>query len=316
MHDHKQIVRFLIGATIARMIHARQAGNCAGESIYSLLPPKAEPSDAIFDQDSQRLFVVGDEGTLTAISDVDAGPSAKAQIFKLGKTFDLEGVTLVPERKDTVYLGNEFPASIIEYDLATSSPIRTFNFQTTFDNFSTGTVGKNDGLESVAFVPSPRSAWGGFFFVGRQADARTFIFELPVAGEAIASTATDIKYRGFFQPPGAPTDLSQMTVFNNHLFFLYDGALTMTSMTLDSVLGLIEDNKEIQVDATTLGATDIGTFQFKTLGQEALAFANTASGAQWVFVGLDPKGKSGKDLLRFDMPTFLQCFQGGAGGAA
>ncbi|KAJ3024234.1 hypothetical protein HKX48_004507 [Thoreauomyces humboldtii] len=286
---------------------AAAANDCAGTSLFSRLPAKFEPSDLAFDATTQTLFIVSDNGQLGALTDVgaDAGSGAPAQVSILGSQFDLEGSTLVPSRPGFIYLGNEFPATIVEFNLNLSAVSRSWEVQSTLDaqppsdQFSA----KNEGMESLVFFPTSSSASGGFFYVGRQADAQVFVFDIDLTDAGNSSAPTFV---GTLTPPGPGNDLSSMTIYRGLIWFLYDKPEQSLTLSLASAT---VSSKSDDVDASKLQDKGVGTLSFPTRGQEGLAFAEENDGSKWVFVGVDPpKGKGNKDLVRYDLDTFFKCF--------
>ncbi|TPX69560.1 hypothetical protein SpCBS45565_g02275 [Spizellomyces sp. 'palustris'] len=303
----------------ARMLHPVSAKtfttsepNCSGTSLYSRLPRKFEPSDLVWDPSKQLLYVVSDNGRVAALDNVGTDSEVAAQVWKLGKKFDLEGCTLVPGRTDTIYLGVEYPAAVLEYNLNSSSIIRKWRLESYFDQHpvpadpdsDASEVDTNSGLESLVFVPSSASDWGGYFYVGRQEDARVFVFELPVSEKA-SMIESELRFRGWIQPPGPGYDLSAMTLWRNHLWLLYDKPYQL--LALKSLSILPKEGAEMQMEGATLQA--VSQMSFDIRGQEGLAFVEEANGTKWVFIGVDPpKHKGAKDLLRYNLDTFFECF--------
>ena len=95
LHSQACLFLALSALTGARMMHSSQyPPSCDPESFISALPEKFEPSDLTYDSQANLLYIVSDNGRLAAM-DVDGNLK---QMWKLGKEFDLEGLTRVPNR--------------------------------------------------------------------------------------------------------------------------------------------------------------------------------------------------------------------------
>ena len=266
------------------------------KSLSDQLNHKFEPSDLIWHPDRKELFVVSDHGHLASL-DISGNVSRDWKIH--GKP-DLEGVTLIPDRLDSVYLGQEYPAAILEFDLKSETIQRTWDLQSFLDA-RPDTQDPNKGLESLAFIPSPHSKNHGFFYVGRQSDALIFIFDIPVLeGQVVL--------RGTIKPPGPGYDLSSLTVHKDMLWMLYDKDKSLYAIDLLEP-GLIPTTQNIvAVDATAKPVKRIGSMSFNIRGQEGIAFVENASGS-WVFVAVDAPKKAGqKNILRYTLREFFGCF--------
>ncbi|KAJ3180027.1 hypothetical protein HDU87_002250 [Geranomyces variabilis] len=294
----------VLGAVVPP-VHARPA-DCSGTSLYDRLPSKFEPSDLAFDHKTSTLYIVSDNGQLGALTEVDSDNGPDATVYVLGKQFDLEGSTLVPSRPGFIYLGNEYPAAIVEYELASSQVTRQWALQPFFDDSPTPKASKNSGLESLVFRQTNGSLTT--FYVGRQADARVFVVNIALDEKS----TTDVILVGTLDPPGPGIDLSSMTIFRDLLWLLYDKR--EQALALPLAAATIPPDATGTVDDTGAASEEVGTLEFTTRGQEGLAFVELADGQKFVFVGVDPpKHKGDKDLRRYDFDTFFECFsQNGA----
>ncbi|KAJ3038038.1 hypothetical protein HDV00_001082 [Rhizophlyctis rosea] len=222
-------------------------------------------------------------------------------VWNMGKDFDLEGTTLIPDRHDLIYLGQEYPATIIEYNLTSTSIRRSFDVQRHFDEQPAATKSKNSGLESLVHVPLPDAE---IFLVGRQFDARIFVFDVPAL---FSKTSAKLKFRGSIIPPGPGKDLSAMTLWHGKLWLLYDKSQQMLGWDLRDVTTQVVGLGGVIVDASDVSVTRL---DFGTVGQEGIAFVDDdGSGGRWVFIGVDPSRNNGpKDLLRYPLSSFIECF--------
>ncbi|KAJ3123913.1 hypothetical protein HK098_001558 [Nowakowskiella sp. JEL0407] len=282
---------------------------CEPQQINHDLPKKFEPSDVVWDRTKQVMYVVDDNGRIVSLDengnlknqwDVNKA-MARNKSFK-GLKWDLEGVAFNPNKPDLLYLGLEYPASIIEFNLLSSQIVGIYRVQDIFDHNPTSDPSHNSGLESLAFIPSSASKYGGYFYAGRQTDAQIFVVELePKSQRAI--------YHGWIKPPGPGFDLSAMTVFKDHLFMLYDKAKELTSVDI-LANELIPKNKPLRVDFTIIQPkTQFGTAKFTVRGFEGISFIDDKVGTpKYVVIGVDPPKKGMKTLIRYEFKQFLKCF--------
>ncbi|KAI8824933.1 uncharacterized protein EV422DRAFT_564293 [Fimicolochytrium jonesii] len=304
----------LMGAVQSRMLHFQpprpfDTTDCKGLSMYGRLEKKFEPSDMVWQPSTNTLFVVSDGGKIGGLTNIGTpdGSGTPAEIWDLGGDFDLEGCTLVAGRDDFIYLGNEVPASIVEYNLKTSSVTRRWDLQATFDAHPVAdpdAKADNNGLESLVFMSSPDVKSGGYFYAGRQADAQIFVYDIPLDDPSGSATLM-----GIIDPPGQGYDLSAMTLWRNNLWLLYDKPKELRAVEWSNAM-LSPTARPVQkVNAKGLQNTRVGTLSFSVRGQEAIQFVQDPQGKQWVFVGVDPpKRKGPKDLLRFELEEFFDCF--------
>ncbi|KAJ3030206.1 hypothetical protein HDV00_009076 [Rhizophlyctis rosea] len=332
-------------------------GKCRGTSISQNLPKGYEPSDLVWDKPSSTLYIASDNGRIAGV-DVDGKIK---QEYNLGEKFDLEGIALVPWRRDVVYLGFEAPPAILEFNLTSSKITQRWNLTAPADAdknkcdvyLKDGKVStqKANGIESLVFIATRNSPNGGFFYAGRQCDARVFVYDIPIEG----GNDGKVLYRGYIDPPGPGYDLAgeyltitvvhdvqfpdplqlayppiphppttAMTAYNEILYLVYDKdkvvhALDLTDPTLippplpSTPHPSPPDNSTSPkwiVDATDMDATDYD-LTFKRRGQEGMTFAEVR-GTQhetFVFLGIDPPGKKGKDVIRFGVGEFWECFE-------
>ncbi|KAI9005303.1 hypothetical protein BC832DRAFT_539926 [Gaertneriomyces semiglobifer] len=263
------------------------------------------------------------DGRLAAMQNVTSD-TAKTKIWDIGKEYDLEGISVIEDKEDLVYLGVEHPAAVLEYNVTSATIQKKWDIQPIFEAFPATTVTTtlerrkkpakpkaqvdtsltNAGLESLLFVrsPSPSSAALGHFLVGRQADARVFIFTALKTGEEL-----DLKHVGTFSPPGPATDLSALTIHSNALYLLYDKPKQLVSLPLTTIYSLLDDNlaTDLSVDLST--TQGVHTFTSSSRGWEGISFFEE-NGTNYVIIGVDPPKKKGnKDLLLWTEDTFFAC---------
>ncbi|KAL2913681.1 hypothetical protein HK105_206841 [Polyrhizophydium stewartii] len=326
---------------------------CDGESLSDILPGKAEPSDLAWDAAARRLHLVSDNGQLLVLS-VPAGRGSQASLelkVKVDGKPDLEGVALIPSRPDHVYLGVESPPAILELHLPSQTVVAEMPLRAAMDRDPPlDGEADNQGLESLLFIPPLKTTSGsaragsgkqgqrlGYFIVGRQQDARLFVFEVTIDGDP-ASGPMSLELLGTAHLPGAPAnDLSALTLWRSRIFMLFDKPKTLHVVSLDEMHAAINrmldfgasrapSDPGLQRRRRASGGTSpvipsqlpplqvladsrtnidgSGAFAFEIRGQEGIAFAEPAGGdpsaaadQTSVFVAVDAPHKSGRKDL-------------------
>ncbi|KAI9152661.1 hypothetical protein H9P43_009457 [Blastocladiella emersonii ATCC 22665] len=301
----------------------------ASVTRFTSLPKHFEPSDAYYDARRRSLFVVSDDGTLGEFSpDGDlrkswfvqlpystavlaaADPVVAATERDEGedRRADLEGCTMIPSRKDVVYLGHEFPPAVLEFSLTHGSVQRVFPLA--------GAIGIDEdvgGIEALTYVPDPAHPDRGFFFAGRQSDARIFVFQAPIEmSEAQRPKKGDpvpvvpLTYLGAFDPPGPGEDLAALTVVNTQLFAIFDKPQRVVEISLlDPRLVSIMSPPESGTVLTTTRAADLSVDKptianTPMRGIEAFAAMRHSIDELVLFLGLDVNKKKTRELYRYD----------------
>ena len=292
--------------------------NCSKEppSLINEFTGRIEPSDLAYSPSLDTLFLVSDNGKLFTF---DMSSRKVKKKYKVQGKPDLEGVTIVPSRPKFAYLGQEYPASILEFNIESGEVERIWNFQSLLDeNPVSGDEGadSNKGLESLVFVPqdspaftlkSSNSSTLFTFLIGRQADARVFVVDIPLLEMSAQPRAI---FRGTFQPPGPGFDLSAMTIWRNKLWFLYDKgktlhALDLKDLHLDANQG---SNKTFSKDLQKFEPQSIGSLTFEIRGQEGIVFIEKNPSEVEVYISIDAPKKTGrKDLIYYPIRSFFGC---------
>ena len=196
-------------------------GGLPGTDISQNLPGSYEPSGLAWHSRLQVLFVVHDGGLFSMI---DRSGNVLQQF---GISADLEGVTVADPVTDFVYITNESPGELFEFDLTTGAITRTFVL--------IDPLPQPAGIEAVTFVPDPEHPEGGLFYVGVQADGQVHVFDLPIKS---STTSTDVvQVNAFFPVPGR-NDISGMHYDRRSgiLYAVYDGPNRMIAMTIEGTL--------------------------------------------------------------------------------
>jgi len=223
------------------------------------LPGAYEPSDNDWHDVLNRLFVVSDEGVLSMMT--DAGSSVTS--WTVGG--DLEGVTVANAYSHLVYIGQEIPNKILEFDVTTGAVTRSFDLSPWML-----TADLRYGLEALTFVPDSTNAEGGLFYAGHQGEGIVYVFSLPIVS---STTSTTVTYVRQFTPVSGRTDISGLD---------YDA---------DNSVIFVEYDANNKVDAVTSAGTLVKEWTLPQLDQEGFA----RNGACDIFISQD----SAKSVWRY-----------------
>lgn len=194
--------------------------------IGQLLPDDFEPSGLDYLSATDELVAVSDEGTVALLT-----PDG-SDLVMWSVSGDLEGVTVGGEDDGLIYLGDENPDAILEFDLELGRVIRRFDLTSWMQGAA------NQGLEALAFVPDDATSEGGYFYAGHQGEGRIYIFELPIQSSRSSQT---VRYVGAFTPIVGRTNISSLDYdpSSGQLYAVYDGANKL--VTLDENNEVIAD---------------------------------------------------------------------------
>lgn len=164
--------------------------------------------------------MVSDEGDLAMLS----ADGSELREWSVGG--DLEAVAIVDDESDVIYLGDENPDAVIEFDWVSGRVLRRFDLTPWLTGAS------NQGLEALAFVPDDESAEGGYFYAGHQGEGRVYVFELPIVS---SRTSVSVRTIGSFVPVSGRTDLAALDydATREVLYAAYDGANRLTLLNAD-----------------------------------------------------------------------------------
>ncbi|KNE60881.1 hypothetical protein AMAG_06643 [Allomyces macrogynus ATCC 38327] len=288
---------------------------------FTSLPAGFEPSDAIFDDRSNQLFVVSDDGTVAAFRPdgelvatwgvqvpdwvvESSGVKLKKRKGKgrKGKVAsvraDLEGCTIVPDRPDFLYLAMEFPPALLEFSLTQGRVIRAFPLASFI-----GTKPTTAGVEALTFIPDPAAPHGGWFAVGRQSDATIFVFDVP---PIYGTRVHPLVLRGTMQPPGPREDLSALLVLpgEEQLVAVFDKPQVAVAIDLrdarfvNELLAPTTLSSAVHVDVARGPEAMTATTPYR--GIEAFALARTGPDRDrlMLFLGLDVNKSKTRELYR------------------
>jgi hypothetical protein len=191
--------------------------------IGSSLPIWYEPSGIVWHLQLQKLLLVSDSG---AVSLMDAGGTGLSHWYPGG---DIEGITIADPQSDFIYLGNENPDSISEFNVNTATVTRTFNLTSWMIGAS------NAGLEALTFVHDSNDLEGGLFYAGLQATGEIFVFRLPILS---STTSTSVTHIQTIPAISGISDISGMHYESSQgvLYAIYDSSNLLRAMTPDGTL--------------------------------------------------------------------------------
>eukprot|EP01136_Pigoraptor_vietnamica_P012360 Opistho-1_new@52210 len=154
-------------AVVAATLVAVVAGLCVDS------PPRIEPSGLAYHPRLNKLLTVSDTGEF-GVTNIEGG-----FFTTLGNNgLDLESITFVNETSDYIYLGLEYPPTIIEWHVPTNTESRRFRLPG-----MPATV--KNGMEALTFVPFPASVQGGYFWAGSQYDGGIYVYEVPIVTSTV-----------------------------------------------------------------------------------------------------------------------------------
>ena len=180
-----------------------------------------EFSGIVWQRQLQQFFMVTDGGII-----VTTDPNYDLiSIWEIDA--DLEGVTVVPNRTDYIYLGDENPDSILEFKISTGRITRRFDLTDWMDGPA------NSGLEALTFVPDESSPQGGLFYAGLQSSGDIHIFELPIFSSA---SSTSVNHIGIIESVTDNISGLNYCISQQQLYAIYDGDDLMVSLQPDGTI--------------------------------------------------------------------------------
>ena len=168
-------------------------GTLPGTSIGGSLSFGYETSGVVWHTRHQRLFIVDDGGKVTSLL-----PDG-SDVQSITLAGDLEGICVADPDSSFVYVADEGAGTIIELDLSTGLPTRTFFLGGLF------TPPTNTGIEALTFVNVATHPEGGFFLAGLQSNGRVYVFELSIKTSAVLETVNQV---GVLNPAPGRSDIS------------------------------------------------------------------------------------------------------------
>ncbi|MFZ2979028.1 MAG: SdiA-regulated domain-containing protein, partial [Candidatus Magasanikiibacteriota bacterium] len=241
----------IIGIASSLVVYAISwPANLTRHNDIVLTPSSYQPSGLAWNSVTNKLFTVCNTGQVTIMNFDGTSQQTTAMPYYM----DFEAITIVDQNSTKVYIGNENPDSILEYDWQTKTLTgKSWNLT------SIMTGADNQGLEGLTFVPNsfhpfPNSASGGVFYAGIQRtpvsggdiidDYLIYVFDID-----LNTSGKIIKWWGIPVAPNTPTyDIADM-YFNQDtgiLYVLYDGANRLIEMKTDGTV--IKDYSNVSVN--------------------------------------------------------------------
>lgn len=182
-----------------------------------------EPSGADWHERLNKLFIVNDGGTVSMMNEDGTG------ITNWAVAGDLEGITVADSTSDFVYIGDEHPDAIKEFNISTGTVTRTFDLTP----WMTGN--SNLGLEALTFVADESHPEGGLFYAGHQQEGKIYVFDLPIKS---SPTSTIVTYQTTLTPVVGRVDLAGLEYdpTQDIVYAMYDSANKLVAMTPDGTV--------------------------------------------------------------------------------
>ncbi|MBT6325673.1 MAG: hypothetical protein HOJ35_06870 [Bdellovibrionales bacterium] len=228
--------------SLSLVAHATIWPDDVDETLQITMPINYEPSGITWNTETDKLFVVSDNGKLTQMN-MDGSDQVTVNV-----SGDNEAVTIVDPASGVVYIGQENPDSIVEYDWNSKEKGKIW------DLTSVMTGANNSGLEGLTFVPNGYhpfrdSAHGGVFYAGIQRapilndenshnDYLLYAFDIN-----LDSSREVIEWWGIDLPAGLPQgDVSDLYFSGETelLYVLFDGSDRLIEIDPSS-MELVED---------------------------------------------------------------------------
>lgn len=185
--------------------------NDPGVDIGINLDRGYEPSGILWHKLLQSLLVIWDNGYITQI---DQDGNILHPTTFVGPNLDLEDITVVDEEGyyNYVYLLQEYPQAIVEYDISTS----TWSLTGRRWNLLGMPGGSRDGAEALTYKKSTHE-----FYVGAQNGGNIYVYDIDL------SSPSDTNFSRMIDThmSGRGGDISGLNYSEetNHIYALFDG---------------------------------------------------------------------------------------------
>lgn len=191
------------------------APNDPGVNIGMNLDAGFEPSGVVWHNRLQSLFVIWDNG---GVAQIDAAGNLLHPTVQVGG--DLEGITLVDDQSNFLYLLVEFPQQMKEYDISTGRLTgRTWNLQ--------GMPGNaQSGAEALTYNSARNE-----FYVGAQLDGQIYVYTIDL------NTPGDVNFSRIIRT-GINTDIAGLSYSREteKTYAVFDAANIIQEYTNDDVM--------------------------------------------------------------------------------
>src|SRR3989338_11440838 len=182
--------------------------NDPGVDIGLNLDRGYEPSGIVWHNRLQSLFVIWDNGYITQID--QNGNILHPSVF-IGAGFDIEDITVVDEQSNVVYILQEYPQAIIEFNIS--------DWTLTGRRWDLlGMPGNSrDGAEALTYNKSTHE-----FYVGAQSGGNIYVYHIDLSNPSHTNFSRMIDTH----MSGRGGDISGLNYSEetNHVYALFDGA--------------------------------------------------------------------------------------------
>ncbi len=156
----------------------------SGTTISSGLSSSFEPSGIVLNAEDDVFFVVDDNGN---IAQMNRDGSAVTTWSLSG---DIEGTTIADASTTYVYILEEYPFTLYEFDSSTGATTKSWDLSSIGITTPSST---SNGLEGVTFIPDGMHAYGttasgGIFAVGSSDDGTIYFVDVPLSTDGGSST--------------------------------------------------------------------------------------------------------------------------------
>jgi hypothetical protein len=220
-----------------------------GTDIGGSLPSGFEPSGIVWDDFTDALWVVDDEGMLARM--LRDGTFTSHWTVSVG--LDLESVA-VTGTTQKLYVGKEYPATIYEYNSSSTGAPTSASKSWVLSSFDPAATALK-GMEGLTWVPNgyhpyANSSSGGLFFASSQASGTIYVYDVNLSASGNTNTSAPIH---LFTPDPAQDDISDLyfSPSTRTLFVLYGAA-----------------NKVLEIDTTTTSYSIMSSYTMPTSNTE------------------------------------------------
>ncbi len=130
-----------------------------------------EPSGAVWHSRLGQLFVVSDEGLISKMN----SDGSSVTTWNIGG--DLEGIAIADASSNYIYVINEYPFALYQFDISTGAKTKTWSLT----NVVAAPTNQSYGLEGMTYIPSEdytTSSGRGVFAVGSQETGTIYFLDV------------------------------------------------------------------------------------------------------------------------------------------
>ena len=240
-----------MGDVCAVTLESWPSDDANGTEIGHHLGTGFEPSDVLYHKFRGTFFIVDDGGE---VAEVNLNGDIINHWYVSGAP-DLEGITVIDESSNYIYLGVETPSDkIVEFNISTGALTgKSWNLSSWL------TDPGNSGLEALTFVPNgyhpyTNSSSGGLFYAGQQSDGKIYVFDINLSVNGSVSHVTTINpLPGVGDIAGMYYEKSQ-----NIIYAVYDTNNYLIEMTPSGTVLHVYNLPGLDQEGVTVVARDTG----------------------------------------------------------